>query len=76
MLGSDVCELCLVYLFVCVCVCMCVCVFNLVALGNRGSPSEVIPVACEDPWLSKHTYIIYCMYYLCFVEQINIFHIS
>ena len=77
MLGSDVCELCLVYLFVCVCVCVYACVFNLVALENRGSPCEVISVACEGPWLSKHTYyIIYCMYYMCFLEQINIFHIS
>ena len=32
--------------------------FNLVALGNRGSPREVISVACEGPWPSKHTYYI------------------
>ena len=55
--------------------CMCVCVFlsSLVALGNRGSPREVISVACESPWLSDHTYyIVYCVF---FVEQIYIsFH--
>ena len=31
----------------------------LVALGNRGSPREVILIACESPWLSKHTIIYY-----------------
>ena len=59
--------------------CMCVCVFlsSLVALGNRGSPREVISVACESPWLSDHTYYIvyFIVYYVCFVEQIYIsFH--
>ena len=52
--------------------CMCVCVFlsSLVALGNRGSPREVISVACESPWLSDHTYYIvyFIVYYVCFVE--------
>ena len=49
--------------------CMCVCVFlsSLVALGNRGTPREVIPVACESPWLSDHTYyIVYFIVYYVF----------
>ena len=35
----------------------------LVALGNRDSPREVILIAYESPWLSRHTiiYYIYCI---------------
>ena len=41
--------------------------------------SDVILIACESPWLSKHTiiyyiYIVLLMVVLC--EQIYIFHIS
>ena len=45
--------------------------FTFVALGNRGSPREVISVTCESSWLLRHTiiYINYiyflCIYFLC-----------
>ena len=72
------------YLIMLMCVGMCACMFSFfsfpfiffrfglftfVALGNRGSPREVISVTCESSWLSRHTiiYIIFflCIYFLC-----------
>ena len=43
--------------------------FTFVALGNRGSPHEVISVTCESSWLSRHT-IIYINYIYIFFTYI------
>ena len=46
--------------------------FTFVALGNRGSPREVISVTCESSWLSRHT-IIYINFFFTYIYFLCIF---
>ena len=75
------------YLIMLMCVGMCACMFSFfsfpfiffrfalftfVALGNRGSPREVISVTCESSWLSRHT-IIYINYLFFFTYIFSLY---
>ena len=46
--------------------------FTFVALGNRGSPREVISVTCESSWLLRHT-IIYINYFFFFTYIFSLY---
>ena len=45
--------------------------FTFVALGNRGSPREIISVTCESSWLSRHT-IIYIIFFFTYIFSLYI----
>ena len=76
------------YFILLMCVGMCACMFSFfsfpfisfrfglftfVALGNRGSPREVISVTCESSWLLRHA-IIYINYiYFTYIFSLYIY---
>ena len=76
------------YLIMLMCVGMCACMFSFfsfpfisfrfglftfVALGNRGSPHEVISVTCECSWLSRHIIIYINNFFFTYIFSLYIY---